>query len=138
MVEKIKHIFRGGSRISSQGWRTLKKLRRTEGGAKFCGVFRVKNHDFTPKNYLFSNLAPPPLDPPLIFIVLVQICTSNKISVLTLKKQAKQQKLINTNVVGFFNFHYIKIVLYLIPHQGLWLYTISLLGTRPKCDTLLP
>ena len=25
----------------------LKKLRRTEGGAKIFGVFRVKNHDFT-------------------------------------------------------------------------------------------
>ena len=33
----------------------LKKLRRAEGGAKFFGVFRVKNHDFTPKNYIFSN-----------------------------------------------------------------------------------
>ena len=28
----------------------LKKLRRTEGGAKMFGVFRVKNRDFTPKN----------------------------------------------------------------------------------------
>ena len=27
----------------------LKKLRRAEGGAKHFGVFRVKNHDFTPK-----------------------------------------------------------------------------------------
>ena len=33
----------------------LKKLRRAEGGAKFVGVFRVKNHDFTPKNHMFSN-----------------------------------------------------------------------------------
>jgi hypothetical protein len=33
----------------------LKKLRRAEGGAKFLGVFRVKNHDFTPKNHVFSN-----------------------------------------------------------------------------------
>jgi hypothetical protein len=31
----------------------LKKLRRAEGGAKIVGVFRVKNHDFTPKNYIF-------------------------------------------------------------------------------------
>ena len=45
----------------------LKKLRRAEGGAKICGVFRVKNHDFTPKNLNFSNFrggrapgAPPP------------------------------------------------------------------------------
>ena len=33
----------------------LKKLRRTEGGAKILGVFRVKNHDLTPKNHIFSN-----------------------------------------------------------------------------------
>jgi hypothetical protein len=33
----------------------LKKLHRAEGGAKNFGVFRVKNHDFTPKNYIFSN-----------------------------------------------------------------------------------
>jgi hypothetical protein len=33
----------------------LKKLRRAEGGAKMFGVFRVKNHDFTPKNLIFSN-----------------------------------------------------------------------------------
>jgi hypothetical protein len=44
----------------------LKKLRRAEGGAKIVGVFRVKNHDFTPKNHIFSNFrggapgAPPP------------------------------------------------------------------------------
>ena len=47
----------------------LKKMHRMEGGAKILGVFRVKNHDFTPKNHIFSNFregAPgaPPLDPP--------------------------------------------------------------------------
>jgi hypothetical protein len=26
-----------------------------EGGAKIFGVFRVKNHDFTPKNHIFTN-----------------------------------------------------------------------------------
>ena len=31
----------------------LKKLRRAEGGAKIVGVFRVKNHDFTPKKSYF-------------------------------------------------------------------------------------
>ena len=35
----------------------------------FWGVFRVKNHDCTPKNHIFSNFmgggARPPLDPPL-------------------------------------------------------------------------
>ena len=33
----------------------LKKLHRAEGGANIFGVFRVKNHDFTPKNHIFSN-----------------------------------------------------------------------------------
>ena len=33
----------------------LKKLRRAEGGAKNFGVFRVKKHDFTPKNHILSN-----------------------------------------------------------------------------------
>ena len=33
----------------------LKKLRRAEGGANIFGVFRVKNHDFTPKFFIFSN-----------------------------------------------------------------------------------
>ena len=33
----------------------LKKMRRAEGGAKMFGIFRVKNHDFTPKNHIFSN-----------------------------------------------------------------------------------
>ena len=45
----------------------LKKMRRAEGGANIFGVFRMKNHDFTPKNHIFSNFrgacagcAPPP------------------------------------------------------------------------------
>ena len=33
----------------------LKILRRAEWGAKIVGVFRVKNHDFTPKNQIFSK-----------------------------------------------------------------------------------
>ena len=33
----------------------LKKLRQAEGGANIFGVFRVKNHDFTPtKSYFFQ------------------------------------------------------------------------------------
>ena len=40
-----------------------------EGGAKIFGIFRLKNHDFVPKNHIFSNFrggrALPPLDPPL-------------------------------------------------------------------------
>jgi hypothetical protein len=38
-----------------RGGAHLKKLRRAEGGAKIFGVFRVKNHDFTPKKTYFFN-----------------------------------------------------------------------------------
>ena len=42
----------------------LKKLRRAEGGANIFGAFRVKNHDYTPKNHIFYNFRgrtrPPP------------------------------------------------------------------------------
>jgi hypothetical protein len=34
---------------------SLKKIAPSGGGAKIVGVFRVKNYDFTPKNYIFSN-----------------------------------------------------------------------------------
>ena len=33
----------------------LNKLRRAEAGAKIFGVFRVKNHGFTPNNYILFN-----------------------------------------------------------------------------------
>jgi hypothetical protein len=33
----------------------LRKSRRAEGGANIFGVFRVKNHDLTTKNHIFSN-----------------------------------------------------------------------------------
>ena len=39
-----------------RGGAQLKKLRRAEGGAKIFGVFRVKNHDFTPKKHIFPIL----------------------------------------------------------------------------------
>ena len=50
-----------------------KKLRRAKGDAKIVGVFRVKNHDFTPQNHIFSNFRGGrarvrPLDPPLVYI----------------------------------------------------------------------
>jgi hypothetical protein len=51
----------------------LKKLRRAEGGAKIVGAFRVKNHDFTPKNHILGGggrrVGAPPLDPPLMTIL---------------------------------------------------------------------
>ena len=51
----------------------LKKLFRAEGCVKIFGVFRVKNHDFTPKNHIFSNFRgggdASPLDPPLVMVL---------------------------------------------------------------------
>jgi hypothetical protein len=41
----------------------LKKIAPSGGRRKFVWVFRVKNHEFTPKNHIFSNFrggAPPP------------------------------------------------------------------------------
>ena len=48
-------IYQGRIQDFKLGGAHFKKLRRAEGGAKIVGVFRVKNHDFTPKNYIFSN-----------------------------------------------------------------------------------
>ena len=73
-IELTSSIKTGGSRISSYGGggggAHLKKLHREEGGAKIVWIFRVKNHDFTPKNHIFSNFrggrasgAPPPPPP---------------------------------------------------------------------------
>ena len=38
-----------------RGGAHLKKLRRAEEGANILGVFRLKNHYFTPKNHSFYN-----------------------------------------------------------------------------------
>ena len=43
-----------GFQVRGGGGAHLKNLRRAEGGSKIFGVFRVKNHDFTPKNLIFS------------------------------------------------------------------------------------
>ena len=42
-----------GFQVRGGGGAHLKKLRREEGGANIFGVFRVKNHDFTPKKIIF-------------------------------------------------------------------------------------
>ena len=44
-----------GFQVRGGGGAHLKNLRRAEGGAKNVGVFRVKKHDFTPKNHILSN-----------------------------------------------------------------------------------
>ena len=58
MKKKSNNKFIAGADPGFQvrgGGAHLKKLRRAEGGAKIFGVFRVKNHEFTPKNHIFFN-----------------------------------------------------------------------------------
>ena len=55
-VHDIVYGFQGRIQDFKLGGAHLKKLRRAEGGAKIFGVFRVKNHDFTPKNHIFPIL----------------------------------------------------------------------------------
>ena len=50
------HHLQGRIQDFKLGGAQLKKLRRAEGGANIFGVFRVKNHDFTPKNHIFPIL----------------------------------------------------------------------------------
>ena len=66
----IKHLTFTGADPGFQvrgGGAHLQKLRRAEGGANIFGVFRVKNHDFTPKNHIFSNFRGTPPPPPPCF-----------------------------------------------------------------------
>ena len=48
-----KYELQGRIQDFKLGGAHLKKLRRAEVGAKMFGVFRVENHDFTPKNHIF-------------------------------------------------------------------------------------
>ena len=62
----VQYQMKGWIQDFKLGGAHLKKLRRAEGGAKNFGVFRVKNHDFMPKNHIFFNFREgAPLDPPL-------------------------------------------------------------------------
>ena len=47
------HVTGADPGFQVRGGAHFKKLRRADGGAKIVGVFRVKNHDFTPKNHIF-------------------------------------------------------------------------------------
>ena len=54
------HVYRYKLHVSTPGFQFrggahLKKLRRTEWGAKIVGVFRVKNHDLRQKIIFFPN-----------------------------------------------------------------------------------
>ena len=56
------------------GFQVRGRGRRAEGGTNIFEVFRVKNHDFTPKNLIFSNLVrPPPGSAPVYIKISVSI-----------------------------------------------------------------
>ena len=58
-------------KLGGRGGAHLNKIALSGGRRESFGVFRVKNHDFTPKNYIVSNFkggarrVRPLLDPPL-------------------------------------------------------------------------
>ena len=77
-------MYRGGSRIRGGG--ALKKIAPSGGRRENFGVFRVKNHDFTPKNHIFSNfrgggggggrrVRPPPGSAPDVYDINNNKCT---------------------------------------------------------------
>ena len=57
----------------------LKTIAPSGGRRENVRVFRVKNHDFTKKNHIFSNFrggarrVRPPLDPPLIYTLSIRL-----------------------------------------------------------------
>ena len=56
LIQQFINAVQGRIQDIKLGGAQLKKLRRAEGGAKILGVFRVKNHDCTPKNHIFPML----------------------------------------------------------------------------------
>jgi hypothetical protein len=66
------YVVQGRIQDVNVGGAHLKNIAPSGGRREFFGVFRVKNHDFTPKNHIFSNFrggarrVRPSLDPPLL------------------------------------------------------------------------
>ena len=52
---QVGHTYQGRIQDFKLGGAHLEKFPRAEGDAKIFGVFRVKNHDFMPKNHIISN-----------------------------------------------------------------------------------
>jgi hypothetical protein len=82
----------------------LKKIAPSGGRRENFGVFRVKNHDFTPKYHIFFNFrggtrrVRPPLDPPLVIVFNTTFNNSSAISsrsVLLLGKPEYTEKTID-------------------------------------------
>jgi hypothetical protein len=54
-------------------------MRRAEGGAKIFGVFRVKNHDFTPKSFIFYRFVMVVRKNVLEYIIALVVVKNNKV-----------------------------------------------------------
>jgi hypothetical protein len=67
-------MYQGRIQDFKLGGAHLKKLRRAEGGANIFEVFRMKNHDFTPKNHIFTTFRGAPGTPPPPWIRPLYIC----------------------------------------------------------------
>jgi hypothetical protein len=111
----------------------LKKLRRAEGGAKIFEVFRVKNHDLTPKNFIFSNFrggarrvrAPPPWIRPWGLLFCVR--TILKVNLLCGRFQGHLTKYIDGQI-NMITFYHINIGLFNVTFYDrrgpLWMLTV--------------
>ena len=86
----LTHTVQGRIQDFKLGGAHLKKLRRAEGGAKIFGVFRVKNHDFTPKIIFFPILrggggagcAPLPESAPAVILIFIILLTLISVPVI--------------------------------------------------------
>ena len=82
----LRHSYTGADPgFQVRGGGALKIIAPSESMRENFGVFRVKNHDFTQKNHISSNFmgrapgapSPPPLDPPLVYKVIITMNDSN-------------------------------------------------------------
>jgi hypothetical protein len=67
-------MFQGRIQDFKLGGVHLKKMRRAEGDAKIVGVFRVKNHDFTPKKSWVLDFFNKKTNPGFLFLLKVRSC----------------------------------------------------------------
>ena len=79
----------------------LKKMRRAEGGANILGIFRVKNHDFTPKIIFFPILGGArPLDPPLSISIYESSYMFSSIGIAIMNDSSYRQNMVGWLVYG--------------------------------------
>jgi hypothetical protein len=98
-----------------RGGAHLKYLRRAEGGAKIFGVFRVKNHDFMPKNHIFSNFrgSRAGCAPPDIYICLKS--NPNIVRIRILRRHIFCSPLMGFNLTPLIHYSTNRLALCLVP-----------------------